>query len=119
MGSERQRPEERFTHSFGNSIRGGNRVRDLGRGIDATSLMIGTFATAIAVPPWMNTVPAWSQKDVATSSQRAPPILACRRPAAVRAASTGRTHDRTRPMLHQRKKALVNQAPPTHDPQRN
>jgi transposase len=32
-------------------------------------------------------------------------------PAAIRAASTGRTHDRTRPMLHQRKKALVNQAP--------
>src|SRR5499426_2317346 len=35
-------------------------------------------------------------------------------PAASRAASTGRTHDRTRPMLHQRKKALVNQAPSTH-----
>src|SRR5262245_27942637 len=33
-------------------------------------------------------------------------------PAASRAASTGRTHDRTRPMLHQRKKALVNQAVP-------
>jgi hypothetical protein len=32
-------------------------------------------------------------------------------PAAIRAASTGRTHDRTRPMLHQRRKALVNQAP--------
>jgi hypothetical protein len=29
-------------------------------------------------------------------------------PAAIRAASTGRTHDRTRPMLHQRKEALVN-----------
>src|SRR5262245_32059868 len=39
-------------------------------------------------------------------------------PAAIRAALTGRTHDRTRPMLHQRKKALVNQAPSTHDPQR-
>src|SRR5262245_10222729 len=38
-------------------------------------------------------------------------------PAAMRAASTGRTHDRTRPMLHQRKKALVNQAPSTHDPE--
>src|SRR5262245_33423299 len=37
-------------------------------------------------------------------------------PAAIRAALTGRTHDRTRPMLHQRKKALVNQAPSTHDP---
>jgi hypothetical protein len=35
-------------------------------------------------------------------------------PAAIRAASTGRTHDRTRPMLHQRKKALVNEAPSTH-----
>jgi hypothetical protein len=32
--------------------------------------------------------------------------------AAIRAASTGRT-DRTRPMLHQRKKVLVNQAPST------
>src|SRR5262249_27518658 len=30
-------------------------------------------------------------------------------PAAIRAASTGRTHDRTRPMLHHVKKALVNQ----------
>src|SRR5262244_1539663 len=40
-------------------------------------------------------------------------------PAASRAASTGRTHDRTRPMLHQRKKALVNQAPSTHDPKRS
>src|SRR5262245_8337160 len=39
-------------------------------------------------------------------------------PAAIRAASTGRTHDRTRPMLHRRKKALVNQAPSTHDPKR-
>src|SRR6476661_2766227 len=39
-------------------------------------------------------------------------------PAAIRAASTGRTDDRTRPMLHQRKKALVNQAPSTHDPMR-
>src|SRR6202011_4836403 len=39
-------------------------------------------------------------------------------PAAIRAAQTGRTHDRTRPMLHQRKKALVNQAPSTHDPKR-
>jgi hypothetical protein len=28
------------------------------------------------------------------------------------------THDRTRPMLHQRKKALVNEAPSTHDPNR-
>ena len=37
-------------------------------------------------------------------------------PAATRAASTGRTHDRTRPVLHQRKKALVNEAPSTHDP---
>src|SRR5262245_59907736 len=37
-------------------------------------------------------------------------------PAAIRAALTGRTHDRTRPMLHQRKKALANQAPSTHDP---
>src|SRR5262245_38479521 len=40
-------------------------------------------------------------------------------PAAIRAASTGRTHDRTRPMLHHVKKALVNQAPSTHDPKRS
>src|SRR5712671_3620164 len=40
-------------------------------------------------------------------------------PAASRAASTGRTHDRTRPMLHPTLKALVNQAPSTHDPQRH
>jgi CRP-like cAMP-binding protein len=40
-------------------------------------------------------------------------------PAAIRAASTGRTHDRTRPMLHQRKKALVNWSPSTHDPKQS
>jgi hypothetical protein len=38
-------------------------------------------------------------------------------PAATRAAPTGRTHDRTRPVLHQRKKALVNEAPSTHGPE--
>ena len=37
-------------------------------------------------------------------------------PVAIRAARTGRTHDRTRPMLYQRKEALVNRAPSTHDP---
>src|SRR5262249_29953644 len=39
-------------------------------------------------------------------------------PAAIRAASTGRTHDRTRPMRHHGRKTLVNQAPSTHDPKR-
>jgi hypothetical protein len=34
------------------------------------------------------------------------------------AAQTGRTHDRTRPMLQQRQKVLANAAPSTHDPKR-
>src|SRR5262245_61559510 len=38
-------------------------------------------------------------------------------PAAIRAASTGRTRDRTRPMLHKRQKALA-KAPSTRDPKR-
>jgi len=37
-------------------------------------------------------------------------------PAAIRAASTGRTRDRTRPMLQQRQKVLA-RAPSTRDPQ--
>ena len=32
------------------------------------------------------------------------------------AAQTGRTHDRTRPMLHQCQKVLAKAAPSTHDP---
>jgi hypothetical protein len=36
-------------------------------------------------------------------------------PAATPAAQTGRTHDRTRPMLQQRQKVLA-KAPSTHDP---
>src|SRR5262245_14044077 len=35
------------------------------------------------------------------------------------AAQTGRTHDRTRPMLHKRQKVLAKAAPSTHDPQRH
>ena len=38
-------------------------------------------------------------------------------PAAIRAASTGRTRDRTRPMLHKRQKVLA-RAPSTRDPTR-
>jgi hypothetical protein len=38
-------------------------------------------------------------------------------PAAIRAASTGRTRDRTRPMLHKRQKVLA-RAPSTRDPDR-
>jgi hypothetical protein len=34
------------------------------------------------------------------------------------AAQTGRTHDRTRPMLHKRQKVLAKAAPSTHDPKR-
>jgi len=36
-------------------------------------------------------------------------------PAATSAAQTGRTHDRTRPMLHGVEKALANQAPSKHN----
>jgi hypothetical protein len=32
------------------------------------------------------------------------------------AAQTGRTHDRTRPMLHKRQKVLAKAAPSTHEP---
>jgi hypothetical protein len=32
------------------------------------------------------------------------------------AAQTGRTHDRTRPMLQKRQKVLAKAAPSTHDP---
>jgi hypothetical protein len=35
------------------------------------------------------------------------------------AAQTGRTHDRTRPMLHKRQKVLAKAAPSTHDPKRS
>ena len=38
-------------------------------------------------------------------------------PAAIRAASTGRTRDRTRPMLQKRQKVLA-RAPSTRDPER-
>jgi hypothetical protein len=34
------------------------------------------------------------------------------------AAQTGRTHDRTRPMLQKRQKVLAKAAPSTHDPKR-
>ena len=50
----------------------------------------------------------WAGGGVLLAASRA------NRSAASRAAC--RTHDRTRPMLHQRKKVLVNQAPSTHDP---
>ena len=39
-------------------------------------------------------------------------------PAAIRAASTGRTRDRTRPMLQKRQKVLA-RAPSTRDPKRS
>src|SRR5262249_19946305 len=39
-------------------------------------------------------------------------------PAAAPVAQTGRTHDRTRPMLQQRQKVLAKAAPSTHDPKR-
>ena len=59
--------------------------------------------------------PAWVIASSNACEQLGPDPRRALGPAAIRAASTGRTHDRTRPMLHQRKKALVNQAPSTHD----
>jgi transposase len=62
--------------------------------------------------------PAWVNASWNACFRLGPDPRRALGPAAIRAASTGRTHDRTRPMLHQRKKALVNQAPSTHDPKR-
>src|SRR5262245_57871744 len=62
--------------------------------------------------------PAWVNASSNACERLGPDPRRALGPAAIRAASTGRTHDRTRPMLHQRKKALVNQAPSTHDPKR-
>src|SRR5262249_51173746 len=62
--------------------------------------------------------PAWVIASSNACEGLGPDLRRALGPAAIRAASTGRTHDRTRPMLHQRKKALVNQAPSTHDPKR-
>src|SRR5262249_27402991 len=58
--------------------------------------------------------PAWVIASSNACEGLGPDLRRALGPAAIRAASTGRTHDRTRPMLHQRKKALVNQAPSTH-----
>ena len=62
--------------------------------------------------------PAWVNASSNACEGLGPDPRRALGPAAIRAASTGRTHDRTRPMLHQRQKALVNQAPSTHDPKR-
>src|SRR5262245_38718863 len=61
--------------------------------------------------------PAWVIASSNACERLGPDPRRALGPAAIRAASTGRTHDRTRPMLHRRKKALANQAPSTHDPQ--
>src|SRR5262249_21228433 len=63
--------------------------------------------------------PAWVNASLNACERLGPDPRRALGPAAIRAASTGRTHDRTRPMLHQHKKALVNQAPSTHDPFRS
>src|SRR5262245_32109456 len=59
--------------------------------------------------------PAWVNASSNACFRLGPDPRRALGPAAIRAASTGRTHDRTRPMLHQRQKALV-KAPSTHDP---
>jgi hypothetical protein len=60
--------------------------------------------------------PAWVNASSNACLRLGPDPRRALGPAAMPAAQTGRTHDRTRPMLHQRQKALVNQAPSTHDP---
>src|SRR2546430_2141180 len=50
--------------------------------------------------------PAWVIASSNACERLGPDPRRALGPAAIRAASTGRTHDRTRPMLHQRKKLL-------------
>ena len=61
--------------------------------------------------------PAWVNASSNACERLGPGPRRALGPAAIRAASTGRTHDRTRPMLQKRQKALAKAAPSTHDPQ--
>src|SRR5205085_8767434 len=61
--------------------------------------------------------PAWVNALSSACERLGPDPRRALGPAATPAASTGRTRDRTRPMLQQRKKVLA-RAPSTRDPQR-
>src|SRR5262249_17192737 len=60
--------------------------------------------------------PAWVIASLNACLRLGPDPRRALWPAASTAAQTGRTHDRTRPMLHQRQKVLAKAAPSTHDP---
>jgi hypothetical protein len=60
--------------------------------------------------------PAWVNASLNACFRLGPDPRRALWPAATSAAQTGRTHDRTRPMLQQRQKVLAKAAPSTHDP---
>jgi hypothetical protein len=59
--------------------------------------------------------PAWVNSYLSACDGLGPDLRRALGPAAIPAASTGRTRDRTRPMLQQRQKVLA-KAPSTRDP---
>src|SRR5215468_3291486 len=61
--------------------------------------------------------PAWVIASLNASLRLGPDPRRALWPAATSVAQTGRTHDRTRPMLQMRQKVLA-KAPSTHDPKR-
>src|SRR5215470_12082427 len=62
--------------------------------------------------------PAWVIASLNACLRLGPDPRRALWPAASSAAQTGRTHDRTRPMLQMRQKVLAKAAPSTHDPKR-
>ena len=60
--------------------------------------------------------PAWVSASLNACLRLGPDSRRALWPAATPAAQTGRTHDRTRPMLQQHQKVLAKAAPSTHDP---
>ena len=62
--------------------------------------------------------PAWVIASLNACLRLGPDPRRALWPAATSAAQTGRTHDRTRPMLQMRQKVLAKAAPSTHDPKR-
>jgi hypothetical protein len=67
---------------------------------------------------WGSGEPAWVSASLNACLRLGPDPRRALWPAATPAAQTGRTHDRTRPMLQQRQKVLAKAAPSTHDPKR-
>jgi hypothetical protein len=62
--------------------------------------------------------PAWVIASLNACLRLGPDPRRALRPAATSAAQTGRTHDRTRPMLQTGQKVLAKAAPSTHGPKR-